>query len=362
MNKNLVFLFAAVLLSFTFSCSRNARWELKGDIKGADDASVLLETSFNGRWFAVDSTRTDRSGKFSFEQPAVKHPTVFRLSFNGEKAYFPVDSADKLVFTADASDFSRNYDIKGTLSAENMIEVNKLISAAGQSAPYDPALKRKLGEIILTDPSGITAYYIINSTTSAGIPIFSSSDKKDLRIIGAVANAYSEKRPDDPRTQYIKSVYLGSKREERLASNVVADTLVAREISYPEILLIDDKGIEQSLNTTVENGPVLVNFTVYGAEFSPALNMELGRIYEQYSPRGLQIYQVGFDSDEFLWRQTARNLPWITVFNSPKNGADYIIKYNVDRLPATFLINGNGELVERITEPADIEASVRKLL
>lgn len=354
-------LFLIILLIASVACKNEESWKLTGEIEGAKDATVVLESSFNGRWYAVDSTRTNGSGKFSFKQPAIEHPAIFCLDFNGEKAYIPVDSAENLVFAATAASFGKSYSVSGSQSAETLTEVNRSIAQAGASAPHDQQLKRRLGEMIISNPAGIMAYYIINSTTATGQAVFSPDDRADLRIIGAVANAYTEQRPDDPRTQYLKSLYLSHLQQQRHPVEVI-DTLVATEITFPEIVLLDKEGKERSLSETANGHPVLVNFTVYSAEYSPALNIVLGDLYNEYSPRGLEIYQIGFDADEFQWRSTARNLPWITVYNSLKDGSRYLASYNVGSLPATFLIDAQGQLVERIDNPAAISDAVKKHL
>jgi hypothetical protein len=76
----------------------------------------------------------------------------------------------------------------------------------------------------------------------------------------------------------------------------------------------------------------------------------------------LEIYQIAFDDDEFEWKQSAKNLPWITVYNSPKVGSENLVKYNVSALPTTFIVNRKGELVERVDNPTRIASAVARYL
>ncbi len=71
---------------------------------------------------------------------------------------------------------------------------------------------------------------------------------------------------------------------------------------------------------------------------------------------------MSLDNDEFLWKQSARNLPWITVYNSPKDGAETLMKYNVGRIPSTFVINRNGELVERVDDITHLPSAIARYL
>ena len=362
MKKIFALLCGAALVAGALSCSRGDKWEIKGDVKGADGKTLVLETSFNGNWYPLDSTKIKSNGSFSFKQPAAQYPAIYRLSLEDKKAYFPVDSIESLTFSGNMENFDRNYTVSGSPNAEMLTHVNGILAEAGANAVTDNDIKRKLSELVLTDPSGITAYYIINSTTPNGKPVFNPNNPKDLRVIGAVANAYSDRRPTDPRTAYLTNFYLSNRKATMKTDDANKNTIIANEISYPEIELLDENGVAQTLSDFTGNGPVVVSFTIYGSEYSPALNMELGNLYEAYAPRGLEIYQVAFDTDEFQWRQSARNLPWITVFNSPKEGASTLLNYNVGRLPATFIIDKDGILVERILDPDQIAVAVKKYM
>ncbi|MCH5248068.1 MAG: DUF4369 domain-containing protein [Muribaculaceae bacterium] len=353
----LIFLFIGILGS---SCQREAKWEIKGVVEGASEEEIYLEASFNSRWYALDSTKLSKQGTFKFKEDAPANPTIYRLTLNGRNAYFPVDSIETVSFKTTAANFGKSYELSGSTEAELMNEANALLNT--NDVVNSEQTKRKLAELILRNPSGATAYYVINSRGADGIPVFDSSNRSDLRIIGAVANAYVEQRPNDPRTAYVKDLYLGSRASGNENILALPDTLSVKELEVIEIDLMDETGAQRPLTSLTGKGPILLSFTMYTADFSPALNLELGKLYEELSPKGLEIYQVGFDADEFQWRQSAKNIPWVTVYNSPKDGITYLSKYNVGQLPAFFVINRKGELVERIDDPAEVAKTVKKYM
>ena len=203
------------------------------------------------------------------------------------------------------------------------------------------------------------AYYIINKKIG-GTQIFNPNIKSDLRIIGAVANAFVEKRPNDPRTEYLKNLFLS----QRVAISGVAasDTLVVAQTHIFEINLPDAKGEKRSLVETASKGNVvLLNFTAMTAEESPAFNIELNKIYSEYSAKGLEIYQVSIDQDEYAWQKAAKNLPWISVY-AGANDNKCLVDYNVNFIPTLYVIDRNGEIAERITDIAKIKSTVSKYL
>ncbi|WP_300805881.1 TlpA disulfide reductase family protein, partial [uncultured Duncaniella sp.] len=230
------------------------------------------------------------------------------------------------------------------------------------SVSTNAELKRQLGQMIVADPAGIVTYYIINKSV-AGKPIFNPSVKEDLRIIGAVANAFNERRPSDPRTGYLRRLFLGNRPKSNLDALNEGNLRVANEVRAFDIKLFDNTGKEHSLlDVTSEGNVVILNFTAYTADGSPALNVALNKVYEKYRSQGLEIFQVAFDDDEYAWKQAAKNLPWITVLNGPNDGDKALRDYNVGALPAIFIFDRNGDVVERVSDISTLDSSVARRL
>lgn len=71
---------------------------------------------------------------------------------------------------------------------------------------------------------------------------------------------------------------------------------------------------------------------------------------------------MSVDEDEYAWKQAAKNLPWITVYNSVADGGKVLRQYNVAQVPTTFVFNREGELVERVLDIADLDSAVAKVM
>lgn len=356
--KNSIF-FAIIATAVTMTaCSDSNSWTVKGSINGADDKTILVQASDNGRWYTLDSIKTGKSGNFKYSHKAAGFPDIYRLTLDGHSVYFPIDSIETVTISADTAAFDTGYTLGGSQLAENMMNIDRRIMtavAAGTQVASDEQLKRELTQQLLADPAGILSYYIINKNVG-GKPIFNPADKKDNKVIGAVANAYTIMRPADPRTSYLKRLYLANR--PRIETNEPGDTLHAREIKAFEINLYDNRGTQHSLLEELGKGNVVVlNFTAYAADESPAFNIALNKVYEKYHANGLEIFQVSLDDNEHVWKSTAANLPWITVLNSVADNT-VILNYNVQSLPTTYIFNRNGELVERVEDITTLDKAV----
>lgn len=351
---------AALVLS---ACHGSNEWTVDGRIDGADGKTMVVEACDNGRWYPIDSVTLDGAGRFSISHRAAGYPDIYRLRLGDKMLYFPIDSIETVTVVSKASAFDSDYTLEGSPSAERLMAVDRRLRDAMSRGGIvgDTLLKRELGNMLISDPANIVSYYIINKRIG-GVQLFNPGDRADLRIIGAVANAFDQMRPNDPRTAYLRSLYLNNRRQTRAAAP--GDTMHVREIDIFDMKLYDARGALHSLADVASKGDVTVlNFTDYSAEQSPAFNRELNKVWERHRADGLQIYQVSVESDEYQWRQAAKSLPWIAVYNpATTEGARNLMNYNVTEVPVIYLFNRRGELVRRVDNISALEREVSQLL
>lgn len=357
-----ILLMMAVLAGLT-ACDGN-KFHVNGTIEGATDSvTLVLEQSSNGEWFIVDSVKVEKNGRFSVSAAAPEVPSIYQLRMGDQAICFPIDSLDHLTITAKLPNFAADYTVTGSEHAQQLMEIDKQARkfAAGTADPAElERWKLDLSKQIVADPSGIVAYYTINKYIG-GQPLFDPMNDNDLRIIGAVANAFNSFRPDDPRTDYLVNVLLDGQRRRR-SVNAPTDTVYADVASLIDIKLQDYNGKEYSLSqVATQNKVVLLDFTAYTVDISPQLNKLLNDIYQAYHGRGLTIYQVGLDEDNVAWRRAAKNLPWITVYDPNGVDSQSVGAYNVTGIPTTFIIK-NGEIVERVEDATRLKAAVAKFM
>lgn len=361
--KKWIFAIALTAMMLT-SCDGN-QFKVDGTVEGASDTTqLILETTVNGNWLVLDTITTTGNGSFQVKMEAPGYPNIYRLRMGDQGVCFPIDSLDHITINTSVKAFATDYTLSGSDHAVQVMNIDKkaMALAGGKGTPEQiEAWKKELAKMIVSDPAGIVAYYTVNKYID-GHPLFDPTNDSDLRIVGAVANAFHSFRPNDPRTEYLVQVLLAGQQRRRSQMTTGRDTLVMTEASLIDIQLQDYDGVNHVLSSVAaKNRVVLLNFTTYEAEFSPVLNKLLNDLYSQYHGSGLEIYQIGLESDAVAWRMAAQNLPWITVYdyqgpNSPNVGA-----YMVQSLPTTFIIRG-GEIVERVEDATKLKDAVAKLM
>lgn len=357
--KRITYISLAALTLAAAACSGPKGWSVEGTCGAADGTKIALEGYNNGIWYLVDSLAVGKDGKFEYRADApATYPEIMRLTGAGfaSPVFFPVDGTDAVKV--------RDGKAAGTPMAVEMSRIDSLVAAAGSrlgnAAAADPELRRELAQAAIADSSSIIAYYVLNKSVG-GRTVFDPADAFGNRIYGAVAQNFATHRPDDPRGAIIKAVYLEGRKA--LGKGGVQTT----EIEVPaagviDIVRYDDLGTSHSLRDLASQGKVIVlNFTAYQSDFSPALSVILNEAYEKYHAQGLEIYQLAFDRDDVQWKESARNLPWITVYNAPTDGLNVLSAYNVAALPATFVIDRKGDIVARVDDPNRLGAELAKL-
>ncbi|MDE6109372.1 MAG: hypothetical protein K2L99_03520 [Muribaculaceae bacterium] len=356
------------LAALAAACAGNHGWGIHGTVEGADGRKMAIEGFNAGHWYVIDSVEVGPGGKFGYDAAApAAVAEVLRISLDGRSIYFPVDSVDRLELHAKADGFGSDYTLAGTPAAEKIVAIDRMIAQCvaqrgAQAAATDSLLKDGLNRIALSDSTCIAAYYIINKKID-GTPVYDLKTKRDLGIVGAVAQRFSDLRPDDPRTQWLTGLYLAARRALNPAAAGRPVSMEAQESGLIDIVRFDNRGTSRSLAEVAGKGGVtLLSFTTYDAEQSPAYNVLLADLYKRYSPQGFEIYQIAFDADEVEWKQKADNLPWITVWNSPVDGADVLMHYNVGALPVAYVIGRDGVIAERISDPDRLAAAVARAM
>lgn len=329
------------------ACS-DSEFEIEGVVEGADDMPILVEKSdFHGQWHAIDSTRTSKGGKFAVKMDAPVAPDIYRLNLDGKYIYVPIDSIETVTVKTSLAGFGSDYELAGTDQAVSMAKFEKELSKATVLSPDSlAAFKRGVFEKYIRDGKGnILSYYVLTKTVN-GRSLYNPLDDSDLKYFSAVATAYKTFRPNDPRTPLLEGIALKGMSKRHSEAGMVK-VFEGEESKLLEVELPDVDGKLRKLSDVASKGkPTVLIFSVLTHSDSPELNRRLAQIYESYAG-GIEFYQVSLDPDQYSWREAARNLPWVNVYDVKKDESEAAALYNVSALPTFFIINSKGELIDR---------------
>jgi len=369
------------------SCQKGEQFKIEGTINDGAGKTIYLESVGLNRTSVIDSVVLKNNGSFKFKRDRSKFkPEYYQLRLKNQFISLAIDSTETVKISGDTLNLATKYTVEGSetndkirrlnISASQLRrEIEQHIKGRSENRLSEIAFRSEMDssltrhkelakKIIFEDIKAASAYYALYQNVN-GYLVFDPYSKEDFKIFGAVATAYNFFNPESPRTKQLYSFaeeVLRNRRASDINNNnqeLYAD--VADDMDYFNIELPNNLGAVKSL-ADLKGSVVLVNFTAYQSEYSPALNMQLNDLYNKYKKQGFEIFQVSFDMDEHFWKVSASNIPWVAIRDSRSSYSPYVSMYNIEQLPSMFVINRKGEIVSRVEKSTDLENIVKKYL
>ena len=295
---------------FLSACNNSSDFTVKGVVAGADGQLMYLENVGISNVVTLDSIKLAPGGKFKFTEKRPEYPDFYRLRLNNQLINFAVDSTETISFVADAGTFATSYSVEGSENSKAIkaitlaqLDANQAISRLRKEyedkmisdttyrmkvlAAAD-AYKEVARKYIYSAPMSTAAYFALFQQID-GLLFFDLYDRKDVKAYGAVATSYNHTYPESPRSKHLYNLTLQSMKVLRAQRPVDYSNVETKEISFLDIELPDVRGEVVKLSTVAPGKVVLINFTAYQTEWSPALNMALGELYTKYHDQGLAV-------------------------------------------------------------------------
>ena len=93
-------------------------------------------------------------------------------------------------------------------------------------------------------------------------------------------------------------------------------------------------------------------------------NRQLIKIYKQYKEKGFEIFGVSLDEDKESWEKAIikDKITWLQGNDTGGWEAKAAIKWNVEALPSSFLVNKNGDVIAFDPDKDELEKKLKELL
>ena len=353
------------------ACGGNARVE--GVVADAP-SSALVARSLD---HVIDTVMTDAQGNFSFKVDVRKGQPEFVYLYRGDRkiASLLLESGDKVSVSADTLG---NWSVEGSEESRLLHQVEKdhadvmarmlAISAEMESETNETRileLRKKLGQEYVDYYRKCVKYVLGHSTSLTVVPVFYQSLGENLPVFSQATDAIHFRNVSDslalvyPESSYVKNL---SKEADRRFAYLELDARIrsAEEVGFVDIELPDTQGQKVRLSD-VQSKVVMLYFWNSADASQKMFNLDMLKpVYEDYHRKGFEIYQVSLDPDKARWARVVKEqgLTWINVCDARGGVSPYISSYNLEVLPATYLIK-DGELVDgKVVD----EQSFRKLL
>lgn len=375
MNK--LFLAALTLLLALSSC-QSSKVKISGRFVGSEAKMVYLEQSTVLEQQLIDSVTLGEDGNFVLllENSDQTNPTLYHLVYDNNRIPLLLKGGDNVTVSS-AGNALRNYTVEGSEESEllhkfnasyvdGVLKLNEIMSRLTANDLADDArhnlaveytklkneIKRQQLGFIVENKDHIAAIYALYQRLPGDANLFNGDS--DVIYYRTVAEALAESYPDSHYLPLLRSQIARMDAQISLLSQV-------KETSFPEITMPDMYGKEQSLSS-LEGKVILLHFWSAAVGNSNAMNADLKEIYSKYHDQGFEIYQVGIDTSKALWINTVQEqqLPWISVSDLRGEASPAVGAYNVQALPANFLIDREGNIADRNLSGEKLEQAIKK--
>lgn len=374
-----------LITALVATCGRRDEARISLTVKGAPDSTEVVVSRLALNQMQVLDTLYTSKEKVSAEVPVYPgSPEFVYLTYgNGGSAALLLQNRDRVTVSADMT--GTDVRIEGSEESVLMQKVDsdiRAFNAAFDSLAYELAavgedgsqeeitrLKREMGALYVKCKQEAVKYVVTHSKSLTIVPILYQKTSGGLPIFAQATDAIiMERAYDSLRTVYPSSPYIVSLADEvsarRNALEIQNRMASAEEVDFPEIVLNDVNGQQQSLTALKGNVVVLMFWDAANVQ-QRVYNTDLKILYEKYHSRGLEVYQVGLNSDKTAWALQVKEqeLPWISVCDPAAGASVGAMVYNVSQLPAMYLISRQGSIESKdVFDMRRLETEIRRLL
>lgn len=373
-----------LLVLLLASCGKN-RFHIEGTITDAKDSILYLEHMSLDGPVAIDSVTLNEKGDFSFSGERAEAPEFYRLRIAQGIINVSIDSTETVTIKASYPTMSTQYEVKGSENCNKIKELavmQQQLLAQALAINSDATLGAKQTEdsingiverykdyvrmnYIFKEPQKAYSYYALFQTLGNRLIFNPRESEMDIRSFAAVATAWDTYYPEAERGANLHNIAIEGlkvlRHNQAKQYAPVVDASKIEEVTILDVPLVDNKGRKRSLKE-LKGQVVLLDFHVFSAPKSTERIMMLRELYNKYHSRGLEVYQVGLDSDEHFWKTQTAALPWINVYDPDGGDSKYLRLYNVMEIPTFFLIDRSNTLYKRDAQIKDLTKEIEGLL
>ncbi len=366
--RKVLVLISLIAVFFT-ACEDSGEFKISGKISNASGEYIYIDELKVTSTENIDSVRINKKGEFEFTGD-ITFPTFYLLKLN-EKNFITllVDSAEQVIVSGDAANFSRDYELSGSAGSALVQELNMKLSRTKHvldsirslhvlfrnEANYNTVLKQRwekeYTKVRQEQVDYSTAFVRDNPFSMASVlALYQKFDNdnyvvQDLNSLKIAASALNQFYPE---SEHVKALYANTVKLMSDERNAKVNQFIQQHGSNsPDIVLPNPDGKEIALSSFLGKY-VLLHFWAAEDRGSRIMNPVLVEAYKKYKRKGFEIYQVSIDKNRFEWVDAIDKdgLKWTNV-GDMQGSTNALNIYNIKEIPFNYLLDPEGVIVAK---------------
>jgi peroxiredoxin len=387
MIKQFLFLFASVSVLIIAGCSQSNSFRVNGTLKGKENKYIYVYRVDVNSSEKIDSTKINKQGNFTFRIKSIESD-YYQLGLSAtEFITLLAGPGEKINVDFDGKDLFGNYNITGSVGSQQVkmldstllvtkikldsirTEYNNLVNSPDFNVK-GPQLDKAFSDLVVNQRKYNIAFILQNMSSLASIKAVYQKinddsyvlyEPRDLQFLKIVSDSLSVHYPDSRHTIALKEYFRVELNKFNL--NLITEKAMNATPITLNPTLKDVNGRRVSLSS-IKGKYVLLSFWSTQSQVCVEENLLLKQLYNSYSRKGFEIYQINIDSDEAIWKTAVKfdELPWISVREDSTSAMANYQLYNVTSLPANYLYDRNGEIIGKDLNSSALNMRLQALL
>ena len=357
---------------------------VSGKIKDANGEKIyLIELKSNGI-NVLDSTILDDTGDFLFKGQT-DIPKFYSLKAgNNNYLTLIIDNLDRIQVETHINNLWKNAKIEGSKASKEILYLrHQLENSIKQLDSLARFYKSQIGKrryykvkdslnvvsenIIKTHTDFSKRFVKRNSNSLAGLMAlyqqiaprrYVLTLKNDFEYFNLIDTSLSRQYPKSDAVRKLHSQIVQFQESKKDQETEVLNVGVVA----PDIKLPNPKG-DTLVLSALRGKYVLVDFWASWSDPCCSENKFLMQVYDKYKAKGFEVFQISLDRTKKSWIKAIEKdqLPWLQVSDLLFWDSKAAKKYNVQKIPANFLLDKKGKIIAKDLRGDFLEAKLSEI-
>ncbi|WMJ74289.1 TlpA disulfide reductase family protein [Cytophagaceae bacterium ABcell3] len=354
-------------------------YQITGKIDNLSDNEIILYKLENNSWKGVDTTQANDKNEFVF-QGKVKESDFYLIGYDKEKSLALVLDNISLKVSADANDPQGSPAVKGSSDNDDLYVLLPRVIAYNDSIQFlkaelerleteekSDSLKAVLAEIDAYKQSNEKWLKNFADSIMPSMAVFKAIQFLDpyqnTEYLNKLAIRMKKEMPDAKYTQQYATEITRMAEEKRKREEKMANSKVSEGKKAPDFALTDPEGNEISLSD-LQGKYVLLDFWASWCNPCRQENPNLVKAYQKFNKKNFEIFSVSLDQKEDAWLRAIKkdNMTWKHASDLGGWQSSVVPKYELEGIPATFLLDPEGNIIARDLRGDALEKKLEEVL
>lgn len=377
-----------IVLAISFNaCETEPEYfTISGEIKNANGEKLYLIELQTNNIVLLDSVILNQEGIFSFKgQTDIPKFYALRTSASNYITLI-VEPLEQINIKTNGENIANNPIIEGSPESQKIAELRSRLdqsvkkldslgmyyqSLIGTNKIYQVRDSlTKLSQEIISKHTQFTKNFILDNSNSLSSLIalyqqiaprkYVLNPKDDLEYFSLVDSSLMLKYPQSEAVIALHTQMNEINRQLNTENEINA--IVGMGVKAPEIALPSPNGDTIALSS-LKGKYVLLDFWASWCRPCRIENPNLVKSYQKYHEKGFEIYQVSLDKKKEAWVSAIEDdqLAWVHVSDLLFWNSSAAKSYQVQAIPASFLIDKNGKIIAKNLRGNALEAKLSEI-